>query len=131
MKNLVWFPGAPPHVGWWLTKYQGSEYESWRWWGGHEWSIGFGENTPSGVVSRDVDHEAIAQEPVRWSTYYPENPRVPRLDPTGLTQCEIARFYIMATCGQSIINEGGSTRTTSSTPCVLEPSADSHFKERS
>jgi hypothetical protein len=44
---------------------------------------------------------------LEWSTYYPENARVPRLDPTGLSQKEIDRFYGYASEIQRTHQAGG------------------------
>ena len=41
-----------------------------------------------------------------WSTYCPEKPAVPRLDPTGLKQPEIDHFYSQAHRLQDAVNRG-------------------------
>ena len=103
MKDLIWFPGATPHVGWWLTKYTSGEFGLWRWWDGEVWSVAFHKTSSLESIRCHYERPAQMQERLTWSIYYPKKPRVPRLDPTRLSQREINFFEL-----QAHINMGGS-----------------------
>ena len=77
--DRVWHSGAPPHVGWWNAN-KSKNTNLWRWWDGEAWSH---------FVHRDADADMAAVMAMRktietgicWSDYYPENARVPRVNP--------------------------------------------------
>lgn len=102
---IKWFSGKPAHEGWWLTRVDSAKVEMWRWWNGKHWSIGVLTGATPATVEDLVTISAITQD-FEWSTYYPEYPTVPRLDPTGLTQGEIDWFYDMAPTMQAAANLG-------------------------
>jgi hypothetical protein len=79
MNARKWNSGPPPHVGWWLTQTTAGEW--WRWWGGRHWSIGCksGSNDPGWIAS--VKRDGFPLAGIRWTTYWPKNARVPRIDP--------------------------------------------------
>jgi hypothetical protein len=78
-----WHTGPPPHVGWWLTDYKAEEkYPCWRWWNGFEWSIPSYSHLDAEVAAAYASIPAsrgIAD--LNWCDYWPENARVPRVDP--------------------------------------------------
>ena len=80
----IWHSGAPPHVGWWRTDPGAKKLlpngrsvalEVWRWWDGVFWSVAHG---PS-VVRVITDRTEVSN--IMWCDYYPENARVPRINP--------------------------------------------------
>jgi transcription antitermination factor NusG len=78
----VWHSGPPPHIGWWNASFDKS-YRDWRWWDGSRWSkLAFPED-PACYASIYADTKVAPehQHAVRWSDYWPENARVPRVDP--------------------------------------------------
>ena len=84
MKELSWHTGSPPHVGWWnaaFGKFQGI----WRWWNGVRWSLcAHYTDTPeeAGKLAEiPVTESATTLSRIYWSDYWPENARVPRIDP--------------------------------------------------
>lgn len=79
MSERVWHKGPPPHVGWWNASVLRDE-SAWRWWDGQEWSFACFEYE-DGSDGELPDFNADTQ--VEWTGYWPENARVPRLDPTG------------------------------------------------
>lgn len=79
MKERKWNSGPPPFIGWWNACITNDPNE-WRWWNGVNWSIS--------VYEKDSDPEHFAEilsifTPllIRWTDYWPENARVPRIDP--------------------------------------------------
>lgn len=78
--------GPPPHVGWWLTKWSAilsGNTEAWRWWNRNNWScVAFESDSPDVVVAcARTKTGALTRNGVEWSDYWPENARVPRVDP--------------------------------------------------
>lgn len=79
MSDRVWHKGPPPHVGWWNASSK-KDKECWRWWDGKHWSIPveMGAYPPAYYAEcKSVTSDHF------WTDYWPENARVPRLDPTG------------------------------------------------
>lgn len=79
MTTRTWHKGPPPHVGWWNASYFRSDF-SWRWWDGECWSHICYEF----MNSREAKNEAkksLSIHGIEWTDYYPENARVPRVDP--------------------------------------------------
>ena len=80
----VWRNGEPPHAGWWLCKNM-VDFQWWRYW--HEdgwWSVVVSESDPIDEVIECSNKRSITASNLQWSTYYPLNPRIPRLDPREL-----------------------------------------------
>lgn len=79
-----WHSGPPPHIGWWNAS-NDENPGVWRWWNGEAWSVAAYE----GNSAEQVEHKAqtplepIWCEPtdIYWCDYWPENARVPRIDP--------------------------------------------------
>lgn len=81
-KNLKWHKGPPPHIGWWLASV-GCIENIWRFWDGKAWSYPLASGAPRalvGILSKDYA-PSNTQDIIKWSKYYPENARVPRIDP--------------------------------------------------
>jgi len=79
-----WHSGPPPHVGWWNASYYDGHNRnmSWRWWNGEYWShlvFPFDSIVMVGISSGEFDDY---QDKIQWTDYWPENARVPRIDPT-------------------------------------------------
>jgi hypothetical protein len=71
-----WKSGPPPHIGWWLTADHRGVHR-WCWWNGLDY---------------DYQGERKQAHTLCWSDYYPENARVPRVDPSlpgnrGIVAC--------------------------------------------
>jgi len=80
MINHKFHSGPPPHIGWWLTKFQTAEW--WRWWDGEAWSWGAGKYANSAQANICAGSKASnGPEQFLWSHYYPANARVPRIKP--------------------------------------------------
>jgi hypothetical protein len=78
-----WHSGPPPHVGWWNASMNESP-NTWRWWNGTAWSTACFQGIEINEIGRIAlePGDTYEQECVQWSDYWPENARVPRIDPT-------------------------------------------------
>jgi len=54
----------------------------WRWWDGFYWSR-MAYSWSTAVEAAWEAKQAALENDIRWTDYWPENARVPRLDPTG------------------------------------------------
>jgi len=79
MKQCNWYSGPPPHVGWWCT-YKEGRFTRWRWWDGYKWSLFAIPSDPRIIAGEWAKTEALHQNQ-KWNNYWPENARVPRIDP--------------------------------------------------
>jgi hypothetical protein len=77
----IWHSGPPPHIGWWNASLWG-DHDLWRWWDGQRWSWGVNSSDPINVVRLQAS-KRLGYD-VKWSDYYPENARVPRVDPRSV-----------------------------------------------
>lgn len=76
----VWHKGPPPFVGWWNA----CEYNlgsTWRWWDGKAWSVALGANCQTEDTLAGLAKVRTTATRVRWNDYWPEDARVPRVDP--------------------------------------------------
>lgn len=81
MTNRVWHKGPPPHVGWWNASIAGDLWV-WRWWNGKHWSDAAYEGDSLLYVENAAAKPAVLwKEDIEWTDYYPENARVPRINP--------------------------------------------------
>lgn len=82
-KKLVWHKGNPPYVGWWFTVANSKDIygKSWRWWDGEKYSIGFLAFEYDSNIEMLSDFKVNVDVNIRYSDYWPENARVPRIDP--------------------------------------------------
>lgn len=78
-KDRKWRKGPPPHVGWWNASVRRFKH-AWRWWDGEQWS--YAASTDMRASQAGMLAMFKQQTPgVEYRTYYPENARVPRIDP--------------------------------------------------
>lgn len=81
MDERKWHKGPPPHIGWWNASWC-CHIETWRWWNGRHWSRGAEPTNSTGLVVASAKERApIFEDDIEWTDYWPENARVPRLDP--------------------------------------------------
>ena len=80
MTARVWHTGPPPHVGWWNASVTRGEY-LWRWWHGKCWSTCVCADDSTGEMQRCASIQMPESHVVEWSYYWPENARVPRINP--------------------------------------------------
>lgn len=81
MTDRIWHKGPPPHVGWWNASV-GRVSGVWRWWNGEYWSMHATSRAKAIDAAQQAAQKSInGQEKIEWSDYYPENARVPRVDP--------------------------------------------------
>lgn len=80
MNDREWHSGPPPHVGWWNASYS-RRTDVWRWWNGEAWSISVFDGCPALEAAARATEHGIYQHEIEWTDYWPENARVPRIDP--------------------------------------------------
>ena len=79
-----WRRGPPPHVGWWNAS-ASRDPKVWRWWDGNRWSLPVGENRSSEYAAQRVKAiPFVTTNGIKWRHHYPENARVPRINPENL-----------------------------------------------
>lgn len=79
--------GRPPFAGWWLCRNVGADsFEAWRWWNGRHWSHAV-ESEANWLLakSKSARQSWRGIREIRWSTYWPANARVPRINPENQT----------------------------------------------
>lgn len=84
MSDRVWHKGPPPFPGWWNASCVRLE-TIWRWWDGVRWSIQAHCHVSrefAAISANNIDDGPLVDD-IEWTDYWPENARVPRLDPTG------------------------------------------------
>jgi len=79
MSKLKWHSGPPPHVGWWNASFAGNP-DAWRWWNGLQWSYSAYPRQPAFIASLAAKGISTVSS-IKWTDYYPENARVPRIKP--------------------------------------------------
>ena len=81
LRDVTWQDGAPPFIGWWLTKSSVALWDApdWRWWDGQHWS--FAKSAHLDVLPAVNPNYQLDAGNVRWCLYWPERARVPRLPP--------------------------------------------------
>jgi len=82
VSDLIWHKGAPPHVGWWNASTH-KDPDIWRWWDGERWTAGRYYKAPPEFAAVDEVGRASCPGGIEWTHAYPENARVPRIDPRG------------------------------------------------
>lgn len=78
-EKRVWHKGPPPHVGWWNASAT-KAHDAWRWWDGKQWSIFAYSQELSGTAALSASQPS-PESGIEWTNFYPENARVPRIDP--------------------------------------------------
>ncbi|VVD75131.1 hypothetical protein [Pandoraea commovens] len=79
MSTRTWHKGPPPHVGWWNANSIRSDV-LWRWWNGKGWSLPSIDDFDPHVAARRAA-TPCAFDDIEWTDYWPENARVPRVNP--------------------------------------------------
>ena len=77
----TWHGGPPPHAGWWNASYE-RVLNAWRWWDGRRWSRVAYPSAPAENAREIARWPAGRQVSIEWTTYYPRNARVPRVNPS-------------------------------------------------
>ena len=78
---IKWHDGPPPHAGWWWTMAI-ADVKLWRWWNGRRWSKPVPpRDTAESAENRSRLPTSYLARDIKWSTYWPRNARVPRVDP--------------------------------------------------
>ena len=83
MSKQTWYKGYPPFTGWWCTKL-GPVTNIWRWFDADKqaWSVAMHEAYSAEYVAPYAAIEAPTKPNlIEWTDYWPENARVPRVDP--------------------------------------------------
>ena len=93
MSDRVWLSGPPPHVGWYETN-NGCAI-LWRWWDGIAWSYGVTENSTAENAEFFSSLKVPFNPKISWSDYWPENARVPRIDPRESVDYKVEYFERM------------------------------------
>lgn len=77
-----WHSGPPPHVGWWLASYS-KRTDTWRWWNGKNWSAPAidDHSAKQAGTAANTEHNLGLGKIIQWTDYWPENARVPRINP--------------------------------------------------
>lgn len=80
MTNRTWHKGPPPHVGWWNARDRLLRV-AWRWWNGENWSLFAHQWDSADLAERCALMRSKDAAGIEWTDYWPENARVPRIDP--------------------------------------------------
>lgn len=76
-----WRRGAPPYTGWWNASVN-RDIAAWRWWDGACWSsVAWSRDNGTKAGWRASIKANISTMMIEWTSYWPENARVPRNDP--------------------------------------------------
>jgi hypothetical protein len=80
-EDRVWHKGPPPFVGWWNASSM-KICSLWSWWNGESWSAGVMDDMDEtyAATCAVAPNERNTSE-IFWSDYYPEDARVPRVNP--------------------------------------------------
>lgn len=81
MTKRVWKSGPPPHVGWWNASIA-FDLRAWRWWDGKNWSLAAYEYASAKNAGKRAKGKSSYYKEIKWTDKYPENARVPRIDPS-------------------------------------------------
>lgn len=80
MSTRTWHKGTPPFPGWWNASWD-YRHEVWRWWDGHTWSQPVFLDDGMNYIKVAASRPDPLQIAIEWTDYWPENARVPRVDP--------------------------------------------------
>ena len=86
MSTRTWHKGPPPFPGWWNASWNCND-GIWRWWNGRYWSKSVVACSPVADVRCAARRHEQLQDTlqIKWTDYWPENARVPRVDPRSKT----------------------------------------------
>lgn len=79
----IWHRGEPPHNGWWNASNTCNTEtwgRVWRWWDGKCWSASAYPRDSMATVKQMANRKTPTND-IKWTDYWPENARVPRIDP--------------------------------------------------
>jgi transcription antitermination factor NusG len=80
VEEREWHSGPPPHVGWWNAS-RHKDKDTWRWWNGESWSgATLASNSPAMIEQLLSERYDCCD--MEWCDYWPENARVPRINPS-------------------------------------------------
>lgn len=97
----IWHKGSPPHIGWWNASFL-KEPRIWRWWNGKAWSVSSLAWQLQAPVRTEAELEML-QGRIEWTDYYPDNARVPRVDPRHpLTNLSLTSPSMELTCYDAV-----------------------------
>lgn len=82
MTDLVWRDGPPPHIGWWNASLI-KDVDAWRWWNGVGWSEACFPEYGAKEAALNAKEIMPYLGEIFWTDYWPENARVPRINPGG------------------------------------------------
>jgi hypothetical protein len=80
MSARKWHKGPPPHVGWWEAS-TNQNRNVWRWWCGSSWSEFSTPCETPYCASLIAKYNYYSVKRMEWTYYWPENARVPRINP--------------------------------------------------
>lgn len=114
MTARTWRKGPPPFPGWWNARVMSfSGDDRWGWWDGRRWSVFADEGMSASEAAeraKTIGGYGGGTAHVEWSDYYPENARVPRVDPRetvrpGITirQGDTVEIHVLRTPDQYVM----------------------------
>lgn len=111
MQERIWNDGPPPFVGWWNAR--------WRWWDGKTWSGSAGSSWDEVQILNPPAFRMPPQRSslIQWTDYYPDNARVPRIDPT--TPLEVRADKVAAWAREGWLDFVTSQKIHPSTPVIV------------
>lgn len=104
--------GPPPFAGWWYTRHtfsNGTYLDGWRWWNNNYWSIMTLDIMQPEFVAAYANTQAMHyNDKLRWSSYWPEGARVPRINPDApkVKPMRALNFFGGPGSGKSTISAG-------------------------
>ena len=84
MSTRTWHKGPPPFPGWWNANRSG-RLDLLRWHDGQAWSYPAEPYYSMQRVMAAASRIDPYQASIEWTDYWPENARVPRVDPRSKT----------------------------------------------
>jgi hypothetical protein len=91
-RKIIWNSGPPPHVGWWEAS-AGRHLNTWRWWDGTDWSNAAYPDFQTKNAVRQAKHK-WRHGRIEWTTRWPNNARVPRINPSIADAAKIVLKYV-------------------------------------
>lgn len=84
MSTRTWHKGPPPFPGWWNASWDRDDFV-WRFHDGNDWSLPAKEDDSASIAVAMANHYDTYGHAIEWTDYWPENARVPRVDPRSKT----------------------------------------------
>lgn len=95
MTPRIWHLGPPPHIGWWNAS-SDRGLDIWRWWSGTRFSRAAMETSSAEMAAARANEIETVMWPIEWTDYWPENARVPRIDPRPSAAARHVRDQVLA-----------------------------------